>query len=369
MSGNNVHVIHVITTIDFGGAEKQLAILTKNQVERGMNVMVLYLKGKGELRSQFKANKIQVERFTPLSFAKLKLARYREKGKGSHQSQNFLIHAHLPLAEIVGWLLSLILTCPLILTKHNAEKFWPRMPDFISKFFARIVHSRARFIICISNHVEKYLIHIGDLETIQKKSRVIYYGINHRVSIKESEYISNQELRILLLTRLEPQKDISTFLRAAQHLSEAQVPYSAKIYGDGSLRQSLIKEIELRGIENEVCLEEKVGDVEALFARADILVLPSIYEGFGLVLLEAAQNNLMILAADNPTVMEITNASPNLLFPVGDDRRLFEMISMLSTDQSKVRENLKACAEFANKYDASIQEYEVSKLYAEVLKK
>ena len=46
-------VIHLITTIERGGAEKQLLTLASEQVQLGMKVEVIFLKGKSELNKEF----------------------------------------------------------------------------------------------------------------------------------------------------------------------------------------------------------------------------------------------------------------------------------------------------------------------------
>ena len=46
-------IIHLITTIEFGGAEKQLLILARNQIKQGLKVEIFYLKGKPELKIKF----------------------------------------------------------------------------------------------------------------------------------------------------------------------------------------------------------------------------------------------------------------------------------------------------------------------------
>ena len=48
-----LNIIHVITTIELGGAEKQLLILARNQRKFGHRVTIFYLKGKPELRDAF----------------------------------------------------------------------------------------------------------------------------------------------------------------------------------------------------------------------------------------------------------------------------------------------------------------------------
>ena len=64
---NQKKIIHLITTIEFGGAEKQLLILARNQIKQGFKVEVFYLKGKPELKSKFedagvKVNSLLVDR-------------------------------------------------------------------------------------------------------------------------------------------------------------------------------------------------------------------------------------------------------------------------------------------------------------------
>ena len=57
---NPKKIIHLITTIEFGGAEKQLLILAANQVKQGLEVEVFYLKGKPELKVKFEEVGVKV---------------------------------------------------------------------------------------------------------------------------------------------------------------------------------------------------------------------------------------------------------------------------------------------------------------------
>ncbi len=53
-------VTHLITTIERGGAEKQLLTLASEQVQSGLNVLVLYLKGKPDLKNEFEESGVEV---------------------------------------------------------------------------------------------------------------------------------------------------------------------------------------------------------------------------------------------------------------------------------------------------------------------
>ena len=52
------NVLHVITTINRGGAENQLVVLVREQVKSGLDVTIVYLKGEPELEQEFLINLI-----------------------------------------------------------------------------------------------------------------------------------------------------------------------------------------------------------------------------------------------------------------------------------------------------------------------
>ena len=57
---NATRIIHLITTIEFGGAENQLLVLAKNQIKQGFEVEVFYLKGEPELKTRFEQAGVKV---------------------------------------------------------------------------------------------------------------------------------------------------------------------------------------------------------------------------------------------------------------------------------------------------------------------
>ncbi len=91
-------VIHLITTIERGGAEKQLLTLTSEQVQSGLKVVVLYLKGKPDLRNEFEASGVEVNNLlVEKSFLKqiYLLSKYLRKNPSP-------VHAHLPKSELLA---------------------------------------------------------------------------------------------------------------------------------------------------------------------------------------------------------------------------------------------------------------------------
>ena len=91
-------VTHLITTIERGGAEKQLLTLASEQVQSGLNVVVLYLKGKPDLRNEFEESGAEVNNLLGgKSFLKqiFLLSKYLRKNPSP-------VHAHLPKSELLA---------------------------------------------------------------------------------------------------------------------------------------------------------------------------------------------------------------------------------------------------------------------------
>jgi hypothetical protein len=150
-------IIHLITTIERGGAEKQLLTLIREQIRLGLDVEIFYLKGESDLKLQFEdCGAIVNQSLLNKSFAKQIwiLRKYLNKDKSP-------LHAHLPKSELIA-----AFSCPkskFIFTRHNSEAFWPSAPKFISNFLSRFVSSRSAYAICISNAVKKFIIQRGEL--------------------------------------------------------------------------------------------------------------------------------------------------------------------------------------------------------------
>ena len=112
----------VITTLDTGGAEKHLYLLSLGLIERGHAVNLVYLKGEGSLASDFENLGMEVEKIAFESSGDLPGAVLRLAGK-VRQGGYDLVHSHLLKADLVSALAStLAQPCTLIASKHNDER-------------------------------------------------------------------------------------------------------------------------------------------------------------------------------------------------------------------------------------------------------
>lgn len=292
-------IFHVITTINRGGAENQLLILVSEQIRLGYEVSVIYLKGEPELRQELEslgAEVIDSVSRVPAAKQPLEISKLISKKKP-------IVHAHLPRAELVSLLIPSKFT--LITSRHNAEPFFPGAPKWLSNFLASLVAFRARRIIAISHSVSEYLVSRGEVRDISK-IRVIYYG--YQVKNQNRLGIINRahgHFNLGTISRLADQKDLPTMFRAFERYKDSIPDATLKLVGAGPLESNLRSLAKKLSLEKVISFEGRKSDVMEFLHTLDIFLLTSKYEGFGMVLLEAMDAGVPIIASRNSAIIEV----------------------------------------------------------------
>jgi glycosyltransferase involved in cell wall biosynthesis len=317
-------VIHLITTISMGGAEKQLLTLASEQVISGRDVTVVYLKGKPELSSRFLKSGVKiVSDFSDRNLivqAYLLRRFFRNHGKS-------LLHAHLPRAELFSALAPS--ETSIFLSRHNAEPFYPGAPNIVSRQLSRFVSKRATSIVAISEAVKTYLIKCEEVVN-SDKIKVVYYGFNRSENYEIHEdphlhLIRSREIVIGTISRLVPQKDLGTLIRAFEIFQKKNPRAILVIVGEGSLKDELSALVNELGIESNVVWYGRTENVNSILREFDLFALTSLYEGFGLVLLEAMANDVPVVAARNSAIPEVLGFDYEGLFETGDFKQLSDL--------------------------------------------
>ena len=362
MNTDSVRILHFITTIELGGAEKQLLTLVEKQVESGLQIHVIYIKGKPDLLFEFEKLDVTVSQSPRMdSLAQIKFLRSYVK-----DNQISLIHAHLPRAELLSTLA--LIKIPVVISRHNAEPFFPRAPQLLSRALSRLVCFRARAIIAITDAVKHYLIESREIKD-PKKVTVIRYGINLEKSdqTNNSIVIKKNRLKLLSIGRLVEQKDYPTTLNALALLSKSGNEFKYNIIGEGNLQSSLIQQSHALGIAKSVSWVGKTNQVIKFLNESNVFILSSRYEGFGLVLLEAMKQGTPILASNCPAIVEVVGKDYLGLFPVGDPTNLSRLL-FSCYDSRFLQDLLEQTNNRIHLFDASVMTKEVLKIYQDVLR-
>jgi len=359
-------ITHVITTIERGGAENQLVTLVRRQMKSGFVVSVIYLKGQPELEEEFNVVNAKIIKDVanqPILIQIYKLRKY-------FRNSNSIIHAHLPRAE----LLSAICKSEnrLFFTRHNQERFFPKAPQSISTYLSRFVSARSSGCVAISEAVLNFLYSVKEISTTIP-AKVIRYGydpvIKRSLDPLVFKKILGLEKSFVLgtIARLSEQKNIPFLLNIFSEFKN-QVP-NAKllVIGDGPLREILKLQAREMQIDNSVIWVGKVANVFDYLSVMNIFLLTSDYEGFGLVLLEAMDVGIPIVASDNSAISEVLRNVPNAL---AKTRNLQDFLSnimvLLSFDESNYQ--ISFLKRRLKEYDSKSMAAEISDFYSDNLK-
>lgn len=317
-------VYHLITTINRGGAENQLLILVKEQIRQGFEVHVVFLKGEPELRSDFAKAGASVHAemahvcplFQPVKFKKI------------IRGADAIVHAHLPRAELVALLT--FTKFKFYASRHNAEPFFPGAPKFLSNLLSRLIEIRSEKIIAVSKAVYDFLVERGEVSQ-SKNIDVVHYGFQKQFN-RESDtiYSKNNIFKLGTISRLSEQKDIPTMIRAFKIYHDELPLSSLSILGAGPREDELRELTKTMGIAESVKFMGRSSFIYDFLFGLDVFILTSKYEGFGMVLLEAMDAGIPIVASRNSAIPEVLGDNFPGLCTTGDSRDFFEKINRLN---------------------------------------
>ncbi len=333
---NKTPIVHVITTIMRGGAENQLLILAAQQVESGYPVHIIFLKGESELSKDFKGCGASVhEAFANRNpFVQVFLIR---KFLRTPELKRALIHGHLPRAQIIV-ALAIAKTQVFVCSRHDEDQFFPGSNKFFSWLVFKIVDSKTKTWIAISNSVKFKMLSFNEIPRFQN-IEVAHYGYKKSESeidkslvgdLKRTYNLEGNCFVIGCVARLVWQKDHSTLLKSFQIYKLNNPRAKLILIGDGPMRHQLTELTAKLGITDSVVFTGKVSSVREHLRLLNVFVLPSQTEGFGLVLLEAMDANLPIIASKTSAIPEVVGESA-LLFECGNEFDLSEKIRKLET--------------------------------------
>ena len=332
-------IIHLITTLERGGAEiavKNLAI----QQAKLHDVEILFLKGVPELESSLSDGGVSVNKI--LWQKRLSRQLFEVIFFLKQKDSNTIFHCHLPRSELIG-LFGVVFSrskTKFCVTRHNSEPFFPRIPHKLSSFLSRVVTGKAYLIIAISNAVGAYLRANHEVSRC-RDVHIIHYGYERKVTPPpRAKNKSNSELsavRLGLIARLEHQKGIDLAIETSSVLEKEGFAHTISILGEGSEKNFLRQLASDHGVAKNIHFLGKRSEVTSLLSQLDLIIFPSRYEGLGLVLLEAMDFNIPIIASDIPSTLEVLGKNHPGLFRKGDTREMAIRIKSIARNSAVIK--------------------------------
>ena len=166
---------------------------------------------------------------------------------------------------------------------------------------------------------------------------------------------TQEHKRIISVGRLSMQKNYASLIRAYRNVADKHPDWTLEIFGEGEQKialQTLILQLKL---EKHVFLKGYTNNVQNAMSQSSIFVLSSIFEGFGLVIVEAMACGLPVVSYDCPCGPKdiITEGEDGYLVPINNEKVLAEKISLLIEDEELRKDMGKAAIMKAEQYNVN----------------
>lgn len=192
-------------------------------------------------------------------------------------------------------------------------------------------------VIAISRKIADLLVEGG---VKRERIRLIHSGIDPAPFIKAHGGETDSGLTVVgTVAVLEARKGHRFLLEAAAFLKQQGRRLKYRFAGDGSQREQLQKMARTLGLHDEVDFLGFVSDIPGFLSTIDIFVLPSVYEGLGVAVLEAMAAAKPVVATRVGGLPEIVEESiTGLLIPPNDSRKLAQAISQVAFQEGLSRQ-------------------------------
>jgi glycosyltransferase involved in cell wall biosynthesis len=335
-------VLHLIGSMDLGGAEK-LTRLTIEGLDRNEFVgTVCCLKRGGYYADQLRKKGYRVDELYNLdketkNSVGLGLRTLWRLWRYLRREQPEILHTHLFMTSCLGRLLAPIAGVRrVVVTLHRVE--YPVVQRWVERLFQKVTYR----YVTDSNAAAGM---ISDLLGVSpKKVSVIYNGIDRdeflprpdREVSRESLNLDADCLVIGVIAHLFKEKGHSFLFEALADAKSRLPKFRLLVVGDGYLRTDLQRMAAGLGLSEEIKFLGQRSDLADLLSAMDIFVLPSSWEGFGIILAEAMFMGIPVITTrDGGGSAEVVEEGDGgLLVKYGEKTELADAIVSLAIDSA-----------------------------------
>lgn len=321
----NARIALLLPDLRPGGAERVNLGLAEEFVARRIPVDIVVGRAQGELVSEAERHcriiDLQAQRLREMVRP---LARYLEEVRpAAVLASMWPLTAIASFCNVVTGSKARLVLVEHTTLSHSAGLGWHG--KLINRVFGRIVYGFADAVVTVSGGVRADLVKRTNLT---RQVSVIHNPLRYLNLTGEADgdllsWWGAETASVLSVGSLKAAKDYPTLLRSFRRFSESN---SARlmIIGEGDLRGELETLIASLGLSERVRLAGFVADPGPYFARANLFVLSSAWEGFGNVIIEALAAGVPVVSTDCPSgpAEILENGKYGRLVPVGDPEAL-----------------------------------------------
>ncbi|MCX6745808.1 MAG: glycosyltransferase [Candidatus Parcubacteria bacterium] len=330
---NKIKIVYIISSFALGGAERLLLDLCRKLDKEKFEIYICSVTGGGPLLGEFEKLDVKVKVFQKKT--KLGLGVIWQIFKYLKSIKPQIVHTHLFGGDTWGriaaiWARVLII----IVTEHNMnlDESW------LKKKIKLILSWFTDKIIAVSQGVKEYTIKIEKIKPA--KIEVIYNGIDlEKFAWRGFKPIGFANIKALVVARLHEQKGHKYLLEAMPLICEKYPNFILNIVGTGNLLKNLKEQAANLGIINKVVFWEQQLEIEKILPQMDLFILPSIWEGLGIAIIEAQAVGVPVLASNIGGLKElIEHKKTGLLFEPKNPQAILKTVDLLLSNPDLVKQ-------------------------------
>jgi len=351
-SNGKIKILYIISSTGFSGAEKLLLDLISKLDKNKFDITTVCILNNKKLEDKF------LERGYSIKFIikNKNLFRFINKLYKFIKDNEFdIVHTHLFGADVFGGIAAKRAGVKKIIsTEHNINISEGKIKHFIKGVVLRKCFTN---IIAISDSIHKY---------IKEKYKVMperIIKISNGIDLSKvylTDILQGDVIKIGSIGRLTKQKGYDVLIKALPYLN---FNFNVVIAGDGEEKNNLINLSNKLKVGDKINFLGFIDNINSLLSNVDIFVIPSLWEGFGLVAVEASAAGKVVVASNIYGLADIIEDNKNgILFNPNDHIDLANKLNYLAKNPGK-------CKEIANNGYISSKNFDIDKmvnLYQEV---
>lgn len=321
-------IIHVVYSLEMGGAEILVAQLCRLQRKHGHDVSVVAYSNLGTLGEQLLREGIPVlvlgEAPLPKTFLRF-LDEFR-------RMRPEVVHCHNPAPALQAVVPARLAGArSVIITRHSLVAPPYRRGEEIA---VNLVARFSDWVVGICDATCENLRHTPG--ALCERIVRVYNGVDPIVPPPVEDRPQKSGLTLLFVGRLAPIKNLSTLIRAVAYASPRLEDLRLWIVGDGAERPQLEALVRELGMQDRVTFWGERLDVAGFFSSADVYCMSSTSEGLPMSLLQAMSVGMPAVVTDVGGMAEVVrNADGGLTTPVGDAHAMANALVEVASDPAR----------------------------------
>jgi len=320
-----IKICYILPAMARGGAERFSLDLISNLDNSLFSISVILFKDKGSFYQELK--NLNVHIYTLRKGTLLGLMNFYRLFTILKKIKPHIVHTQLG-GDIRGRLAAFWAGVKIIIsTEQNlnkSEKLYQRIAKIMT---APLADEAVAISLAVANDMQSRY-YLPD----SKCKLIIPNGLNLKKFTYREDKIDTANLKVGAIGRLHPQKGFDLMIKAWQIISPDKAQLT--IAGDGPEKNNLENQITEAGLTNSVKLLGDVSDVNSFYNNLDLLIIPSRWEGLGIVALEAGARGIPIIASDADGLQEILSPERAWIFKAGDINDLVQTLKQTLAEMS-----------------------------------